>query len=582
MTQTNFHAPTISARYNSTSSSYFLKTVFSFILIIVVFLLLAVSGACIVSGEEPWSQWRGSVGHTGFSSGGIPEDGMLQWRHKTEDQVQSSPVFYNDSMLIGSDDGKLYCLSPYNGKLLWKFKTNGSVQATPLIINDRVYFGSLDGVFYCLDFPDKNDDVTEVHENWSYECGASIISSAHVFEDSLLFGCHDGGLYRLSLSGDFIWRAEIGGEIWASPLIDEVNDRAFIGNINGDFSCIDLNDGNITWSIDAGEIYSSGCLWNGIIYLCGGDNGKLFAINADNGSLIWSFEIGYPAYSTPSFQDGRVYFGSWELTWCLPAVDPNGDGEINTSEIVWSAPTHDEQGGSSPLVTEHHVFIGSNDGNLYCLEKETGSVIWNFTTGGYIYSSPALYRRAIYFGSCDDYIYCLGNRSEGLYFDLELETGEITSDEKLQISITVFDRNGTAIEGAALDIVLSAGEIEVLDGVSDGEGEQILTDSNGKVNILLKPPPVSSRSTIEIKVTVEKSGIQSNEAITYVVVEPGKDAEPDTKPSGQIDLNEKRMPFYTILVLLLFIDLILGLGILKLRNARAKKEIKAEVFNKRG
>jgi hypothetical protein len=184
-------------------------------------------------------------------------------------------------------------------------------------------------------------------------------------------------------------------------------------------------------------------------------------------------------------------------------------GEISASEVIWSTPTHDYQGGSSPLITDEFILIGSDDGNLYCLDKEIGDVVWNFTTDNYIYSSPAMYEGAVYFGSCDRNMYCIGELVEGLRVDFELDIHEIMSNETLQIVITVIDQNGT-VEGAALDIILSSGEYQVI-GIE--EGEQVLTDNNGRVELLFIPPPVSSRSTVEISVTARKPGVALGESV---------------------------------------------------------------------
>ena len=510
----------------------------------------------------PWSQWRGSVEHLGISNGTIPHEGKLRWSYRTADQVQSSPVFYDGKMVIGSDDGKLYCLEAGNGELVWKFATGGAVQATALILGDRVYFGSSDGFFYCLALPNPDNGTTKPLQLWTYECGAPIVSSAHATGDSLFFGCQDGFLYKLSLEGDFIWKCEIGWDVWASPLVDEENSRVYIGATNGNFSSVELEEGTISWTMDAGEVYSSGCLWNGTIYLTGGISQKLYAINAGNGSVNWSFSTTYDTYSTPSYHDGRIYFGSFEYVWCLPAVDPDDDGNISDSELIWKTPTHDEQGGSSPLLAGGRMYIGSDDGNLYCLDMETGAVVWNFTTDGYVYSSPSLYNGSIYFGSCDSYVYCVGNRPPRLAVTLEVGIDEIRSDDTLLVNITVRDQNGTVVEGARVDVVLSAGDFELVGGGNSGG---LFTNPEGRLEIVFKPPAVSSRSTIEITATAMKEGNEPGTASIYVIVEPGTSDE-ETDTGSVVDRNRERMPYYALLVLVVALDGALVVGIVRMKK----------------
>lgn len=51
---------------------------------------------------------------------------------------------------------------------------------------------------------------------------------------------------------------------------------------------------------------------------------------------------------------------------------------------------------SSPVVVGDSVFIGSNDGNLYALNKYTGQLIWSSNTGSPIRSTPAVENGIIY------------------------------------------------------------------------------------------------------------------------------------------------------------------------------------------
>lgn len=45
---------------------------------------------------------------------------------------------------------------------------------------------------------------------------------------------------------------------------------------------------------------------------------------------------------------------------------------------------------SSPAVTADRVFIGSDDGALYAIDRRTGQVVWRFAAGGAVASSPAV------------------------------------------------------------------------------------------------------------------------------------------------------------------------------------------------
>ena len=57
---------------------------------------------------------------------------------------------------------------------------------------------------------------------------------------------------------------------------------------------------------------------------------------------------------------------------------------------------------SSPAVVNGVVYIGSDDGNVYALNATNGAKLWNYTTGiSMLYSSPAVVDGVVYIGSAD-------------------------------------------------------------------------------------------------------------------------------------------------------------------------------------
>ena len=80
----------------------------------------------------------------------------------------------------------------------------------------------------------------------------------------------------------------------------------------------------------------------------------------------------------------------------------------STGALLWSYTT----GGrvnSSPAVANGVVYVGSLDNNVYALNASTGAKLWSYTTGGPIYySSPAVANGMVYVGSLDGKVYAFG------------------------------------------------------------------------------------------------------------------------------------------------------------------------------
>jgi len=52
--------------------------------------------------------------------------------------------------------------------------------------------------------------------------------------------------------------------------------------------------------------------------------------------------------------------------------------------------------------------VGSLDNNVYAINAINGVKIWNYTTGSFIFSSPAVVNGVLYIGSLDNNVYALG------------------------------------------------------------------------------------------------------------------------------------------------------------------------------
>ncbi|MCJ7761891.1 PQQ-binding-like beta-propeller repeat protein, partial [Candidatus Bathyarchaeota archaeon] len=77
-----------------------------------------------------------------------------------------------------------------------------------------------------------------------------------------------------------------------------------------------------------------------------------------------------------------------------------------TNQLLWNYTT-----GywvlSSPAVVDGRVYVGSDDDKVYCLNAADGAYIWSYTTGDDVDSSPAVVAGKVYVGSWDDNVYCL-------------------------------------------------------------------------------------------------------------------------------------------------------------------------------
>ena len=95
-------------------------------------------------------------------------------------------------------------------------------------------------------------------------------------------------------------------------------------------------------------------------------------------------------------------------------------------KIVWEFKTDwisgrlhkDPWGGSSwpgqPSVDEQHVYFGSADGRLYCLNASDGSLVGSYKTEDSLKATPTIAGDRLIASGLDHYIYCLNARDGSL------------------------------------------------------------------------------------------------------------------------------------------------------------------------
>jgi hypothetical protein len=133
---------------------------------------------------------------------------------------------------------------------------------------------------------------------------------------------------------------------------------------------------------------------------------------------IWEGETGGPIYSAPAVANGKVYVGTYdEKLYAFDAAGINGCGAGVPRECtaLWTATT----GGqifSSPAVANGVVYVGSDDDKLYAFDAAgvtrcsggTCLPLWTGGTAGQVMSSPAVANGVVYVGSNDDKLYAFG------------------------------------------------------------------------------------------------------------------------------------------------------------------------------
>ena len=324
------------------------------------------------------------------SASSIKLDGIKPvWKFKCEDEIRSTPAYFENTLYVGCYDNNLYALGAADGSFKWKYPTDGGIVSKPAFAENTIYFGSEDKRLHAI-------NVRTGNIVWSHYADAPIRSSPRIAEGHVFIGSDDGCLHAINiLSGRPTWEFHTSSAIRSTPYVDGSN--IYVGSENGEFFCVDFK-GKPRWQFRAKRsITSSPLVKDNAVYFSSLD-GTLYALDASNGWALWKFRLGKGSISSPAILDNLVFVGAAD--GFIYAVD------INTAKEVWRFRT-DHQVTSSPVVYKDALYCASIDSHLYCLEARTGQLRWKFATEGPITGSPLVYDDMVYIGSTDHQIYAL-------------------------------------------------------------------------------------------------------------------------------------------------------------------------------
>ncbi|MBC8511648.1 MAG: PQQ-like beta-propeller repeat protein [Dehalococcoidia bacterium] len=268
------------------------------------------------------------------SAPGYDEEGNPSWKKQGEwvyprgqdsfiGAIVGSPVVLEDTLYVGSSDGKVYALDAVYGDKRWEFDTGGKIWTSPAVEDGVVYISNYEGRLYALSGQDGS-------LLWEIELPAAIASSPVVSGDTVFFGTFDHYLYAVdSDDGKEKWRFEGGNWFWATPVVKD-------------------------------NVVYAGCL-----------DHSIYALEASTGRELWQFVADSPIVSTPVLLDSLLVAISDSGEMYVLRAD-SGVSE-RTVSIGYSV--------MAPLYAEEDmVYVHARDGGVYCIDVETGVIAWEFSS----------------------------------------------------------------------------------------------------------------------------------------------------------------------------------------------------------
>ncbi|KYK23266.1 hypothetical protein AYK21_02900 [Thermoplasmatales archaeon SG8-52-2] len=200
-------------------------------------------------------------------------------------------------------------------------------------------------------------------------------------------------------ANNVLWTYQTDYMVSSSPVI--YNNKVYIGGLDEYLYCLDTKTGALIWKDFVPGAGSDPCVADGKVIL-GSTYDYIYCWDADTGEKIWRFYKDYGGSDKPAVSDGKVY-----ITYSQQN-NKNFYGKISCLNIdngteFWNRIFID---GTINHVAVYNgkVIVPHYYGKLYCLDGETGEIIWEANTGG-AYGTPAIVNGKVYASA--DGIKCL-------------------------------------------------------------------------------------------------------------------------------------------------------------------------------
>jgi outer membrane protein assembly factor BamB len=168
-----------------------------------------------VSGRTPAAVADGRVVVAGQGVAALDAgDGRTLWSAELG-PVAAPPLAVGALVLLGGEDGTLYCLDAASGARLWSYHAGSPLAAPPLVDERlRVLLGTGDRRVVAL-LADKLG-----RERWRFKVGGDVHSPPALFEERVLVAAYDAVLYAFGRgNGHLAWRAPLPSRPLSGPLL---------------------------------------------------------------------------------------------------------------------------------------------------------------------------------------------------------------------------------------------------------------------------------------------------------------------------------------------------------------------------
>lgn len=203
-------------------------------------------------------------------------DGKVIWKKAAGDRVNSSPAIGWGACLVSGCDAKLRAIDLKTGDERFAADLGSLSPGSPAVVNDRMIIGTDQGRVVCL----SSEGGKELWTYTGVQNDAMVYASPAISSGIAVVGARDRQVHAIDVnSGKGLWTFATKGDVDSSPAI--AGGRVYIGSKDKKLYVLDLKTGSKLWEFNAGKpITASPAIAAGVV-IVGDNGGTLYCLESD-------------------------------------------------------------------------------------------------------------------------------------------------------------------------------------------------------------------------------------------------------------------------------------------------------------
>ena len=351
-----------------------------------------------------------TLGHdllrSGVASSPGPTKGTVAWSTLVGESLDGSPVVVADRVLVGNTAGRFCCLRRDNGEVVWSRELPGAIVGAAELADGRVFVGCGDGIVYAL----QSDDGKLL---WRHRTNRPVLGGPTCAGGKVLFGSMDGTFRAVDpTTGRTLWKLDTGAPISAACAVQ--GDVCYFGDEHGGVHAASIADGQVIWSGQlAGRVIAAPSIAEGKLLVplmslssLGPQKVEfLTAWSLPDGKKLWTAEPNAASVMGPVAVVGKT-------VWCFTVESYTSDGHLrginlDTGQQVAEAKMGTLVVDAALAAAGDTLYMAAQNSSVYFMDAASGQARKYVRLGAKVFSSPAIADGRLYIGCQEGKLYCI-------------------------------------------------------------------------------------------------------------------------------------------------------------------------------